>query len=44
MSRVLPRTTTDIWIERELKRSYDSVLAEPVPPELLRLLQPTGTA
>ncbi len=29
----------DRWLRQELSRLYDSALSEPVPPELLRLLQ-----
>jgi hypothetical protein len=30
----------DAWLRQELSRLYDSALTEPVPDELLRLLQP----
>lgn len=32
----------DRWLRQELSRLYDSALSEPVPPELLRLLQEDG--
>jgi hypothetical protein len=31
-------SAVDLWIRRELQRSYDQTLAEPVPEALLRLL------
>ncbi|MBX9596875.1 MAG: hypothetical protein K2X46_21105 [Roseomonas sp.] len=34
----------DRWLRQELSRLYDSALSEPVPPELLRLLQDDAKA
>jgi hypothetical protein len=31
-------TAVDRWIKRELQRSYDQILSEPVPDDLLALL------
>ncbi|MGG5817280.1 hypothetical protein [Falsiroseomonas sp. HW251] len=30
----------DLWLRASLKRAYDDVAAEPVPPHLLRLIEP----
>lgn len=35
-----PNPAFDRWLQSELTRRYDDALAEPVPEELLRLLQP----
>jgi hypothetical protein len=29
----------DIWLQRHLHRLYDGVMQEPLPPELLRLIE-----
>ncbi|MGX9962313.1 hypothetical protein ACVFYP_03265 [Roseomonas sp. F4] len=34
-----PAPAFDRWLQAELARRYDDALAEPVPDELLRLLQ-----
>ena len=34
-----PRDAFDLWLRRSLHRLYDGVAQEPVPPELLRLIE-----
>ena len=34
----------DAWLHRHLHRSYDATLAEPIPAELLRLIDEGGKA
>lgn len=33
----------DVWLQRGLHQLYDSVAAEPIPPELLRLIEADQT-
>ena len=34
-----PDAAFDVWLRRNLHQMYDSIAAEPVPPELLRLIE-----
>ncbi len=34
-----PEDAFDLWLQRGLHQLYDSVAAEPIPPELLRLIE-----
>ena len=36
--RAAPADAFDLWLSRDLHRLYSTVAAEPIPPELLRLL------
>ena len=38
MVEALSKPAVDIWIGRVLKRAYDPALSDPLPAELLRLL------
>ena len=37
--RSKPDSAFDIWLERGLRAMYDDVAREPIPPELLRLIE-----
>lgn len=34
-----PEAAFDIWLDRDLHRMFDKVAAEPIPDELLRLIE-----
>jgi hypothetical protein len=36
------RGAVDVWLQRELKRRYDETLREPVPDDLLALIERAG--
>jgi len=39
ISRDPRETAVDLWIARELRRGYNRTLSEPVPEDLLRLIE-----